>query len=201
MRKLLSLIFACCLLLGGSAHAEMTAQQAVEDTAQRMLVALKQDRAHLQQNPALIYDLVEKIAVPRFDFDAIAQWVLGRNWRSATPDQRVRFTAEFRNLLVRTYSNALLEYSDETVRFLPSSAPNADGDVLVRSEFVRNSGPVVPINYSVHRKDSDWKIYDVTVDGISLVGSYRTTFANQVREQGMDGLIASLSDLNARGGK
>lgn len=199
----------CALLLGiglfaaagpGTA-ADTPAAQAVEDTASRMLVALKQQREALRADPSKIYGLVERIAVPRFDFEAISQWVLGRNWRGASPEQRQRFTAEFQNLLVRIYSNALLEYSDETVRFLPGAAPNADGDVLVRSEFVRRAGPAVPINYSVHQKNGQWLVYDVTVDGVSLVANYRTTFANQVRDQGMDGLIASLAKLNASGGK
>lgn len=206
MHRFLKPLYALLLGLGllvaaGPATAETTAAQVIEDTASRMLTALKQQRTALRADPSKIYGLVEAIAVPRFDFDAISQWVLGRNWRAATPEQRQRFTAEFRNLLVRIYSNALLEYSDETVRFLPASAPNADGEVLVRSEFVRKAGPVVPINYSAHQKDGDWKIYDVTVDGISLVANYRSAFANQIRDQGMDGLLRSLADLNTRGGK
>ena len=168
----------CALLLGIGLFAaagpvtaaDTPAAQAVEDTASRMLVALKQQREALRADPSKIYGLVERIAVPRFDFEAISQWVLGRNWRGASPEQRQRFTAEFQNL-------------------------------LVRSEFVRRAGPAVPINYSVHQKNGQWLVYDVTVDGVSLVANYRTTFANQVRDQGMDGLIASLAKLNASGGR
>lgn len=197
-------LLLCLGLLAGAASPAFAADapvQAVEGTASRMLAALGQQREALRADPSKIYALVERIAVPRFDFEAISQWVLGRNWRAASPEQRQRFTAEFQNLLVRIYSNALLEYSNETVRFQPGATPNADGEALVRSDFVRRAGPPVPINYSVHQKNGEWLVYDVTVDGISLVANYRTTFANQIRDQGMDGLIASLVKLNASGGK
>lgn len=185
--------------VGALARADEAPQAVVETTANRMLEALKREQARLRQDPRLIYGLVEQIAVPRFDFEAISQWALGRNWRVATPEQQRAFTEQFRMLLVRTYGNALLEYSDEAVRFLPTSAPNADGDVLVRSEFQPKAGPAVPINYSLHQKAGRWLVYDVTVDGVSLVSSYRSTFANQVRDGGVDKVISSLADLNARG--
>ncbi len=199
MTRLIAPLFVLLMSLLGPVALADTAQQVVEGTAQQMLATLKANRDALRQDPKRIYPLVERIAVPRFDFETIARWVLGKNWRAASPEQQGRFTAEFRALLVRTYGNALLQYSDETIRFLPAGPPSADNEVLVRSEFQPRSGPAVPINYSVHQKGGQWLVYDVSVDGISLVANYRSTFAERFRQGGMDAVIGSITELNSRG--
>ncbi|MEE4377325.1 MAG: ABC transporter substrate-binding protein [Candidatus Competibacteraceae bacterium] len=172
-------------------------QTVVETTSERMLDALRENRATLQKDPRQIYDLVNEIVLPHFDFTVMSRWVLGKYWRQATAEQRSRFVEEFRTLLVRTYSQALLEYSNETIKFLPMPqlAPEAK-DVTVRSEFHPQTGAPIPVNYSLHLFEGEWKIYDVTVDGVSLVTNYRSTFADQIRADGIEAVINSLAERN-----
>ncbi|MEZ5582446.1 MAG: ABC transporter substrate-binding protein [Candidatus Competibacteraceae bacterium] len=135
-----------------------------------MLDALRNNRDKLQKDPRQIYGLVNAIVLPHFDFTVMSRWVLGKYWRQATVAQRNLFVEEFRTLLVRTYSQALLEYSNETIKFLPMPQLPPDAkDVTVRSEFHPQTGAPIPVNYSLHLMDGAWKVYDVTVDGVSLV--------------------------------
>ena len=172
----------------------------VIDTSQKMLAALKKDKDLLKQNPQRIYALVSEIVLPHFDFTTMSKWVLGKNWRTLNPDQQQRFTNEFRTLLVRTYAVSLSEYQDQKLNYLPlQAAPGAD-DVTVRTEVQRGGGPAIPINYSMHLTASGWKVYDVVIDGISLVINYRTSFATQINDGGIEKLIKQLAARNQRTG-
>jgi phospholipid transport system substrate-binding protein len=186
--------------LGIAPSRAASPDEVVKATSDRMQAALKQNRTALEQDPDRIYGLVNQILLPRFDFALIARWALGKYWKQADAAQRRRFTEEFRALLVRTYSKVLLEYIDETIYFPPSPAPAAGrDDALVRTE-VRPSGQTpIAVNYRVHSKRGDWLVFDVVVDGISLVTNYRKTFADQIRTKGMDGMIDELAKTNARG--
>ncbi len=175
------------------------ALELVQDTAGRMLVELREHRTELEDDPGRIYDLVSEIVLPHFDFETIARWVMGRYWREATPEQRQRFTEEFRTLLVRTYARALLEYSGEILNYAPLQAAADADDVTVRSEVQRSSGPSIPINYRLHYRDDAWKVYDVNVDGVSLVTNYRSSLGSQINREGLDAVIGQLSERN-RGG-
>jgi phospholipid transport system substrate-binding protein len=198
MKRLLAA--SLLLLLGsfcGASPAASSPQDLVRQTSDRMIDALQKNRAQLRSNPAQVYDLVNEIVLPHFDFTVMSRWVLGPYWRQASPEQRQRFTDEFRTLMVRTYSQALLEYSNEKIEFLPTPPLKADAtDAVVRSEFHPNTGAPIPVNYSLHRMGSGWKIYDVSVDGVSLVTNYRSTFADQIRTQGMDATIDHLARRN-----
>ncbi len=195
-------ITTCLLLLalgGNPIQAAVTPpQDVVQDTSTRMLDALRKNRAMIDREPGRLYDLVDQIVLPNFDFELMSRWVLGRAWQQATPEQRRQFTEEFRTLLVRTYAKALLEYSNEAIRVLPQSEP-ADGDeVTIKTEVRPKTGQPVQINYSMHLGKDTWKVYDVTVDGVSLVTNYRGTFSSQIRDSGMDAVIADLRQRNAR---
>lgn len=165
------------------------------DTSEQMLAALKKNRTELEKNPNKIYDLVHKIALPHFDFRLISQWILGKYWRSASAEQRERFTEEFRTLLVHTYAKALLEYIDAEIEFLPVNAAS-DNDVTIRSQINPGGGPAIPINYNMHYKKGAWKVYDVSVDGISLVTNYRGSIGSQIKKEGLDAVIAKISERN-----
>jgi phospholipid transport system substrate-binding protein len=168
----------------------------VQQTADQMLSKLRAERQVIDQHPGRIYDLVNEIVLPHFDFERMSSWVLGKYWRSATPDQRNRFVEEFRNLLVRTYAKSLSSYQDNKITYLPLRATPQDTDVKVRTEVDQPGGFPIPIDYSLYLKGDEWKVYDVTIDGVSLVTNYRTTFANQIRQDGLDKLIATLADRN-----
>ena len=188
------------LTAAASPVAPASPRDMVIDTSQKMLAALKKDKDLLKQNPQRIYELVSEIVLPHFDFTTMSKWVLGKNWRTLNPEQQQRFTNEFRTLLVRTYAVSLSEYQDQKLNYLPlKAAPSAD-DVTVRTEVLRGGGPAIPINYSMHLTANGWKVYDVVIDGVSLVINYRTSFATQIRTGGVDKLIEDLVARNQRPG-
>jgi phospholipid transport system substrate-binding protein len=173
------------------------AQQLVVDTSTRVLERLKQDREKLLGKPDLIYPLVEDLVLPHFDFERMSIWVLGKNWRKADRQQQQQFVEQFRTLLVRTYAKALLEYTDQKLNYLPFHAEADAKRVTVRTEVTQPGGVNIPINYSMFLNDH-WKVYDISVDGVSLVTNYRSTFASEIRQGGIDKLLARLAEMNAK---
>lgn len=187
-------------LASGSLWAAVPPQEVIQQTSTRMLSALRQNYAALKQNSSQIYGLVDQIVLPNFDFELMSRWVLGRAWQQATPEQRSRFTQEFRTLLVRTYAKALLEYANDEVRVLPQSGTADGNEATVKTEVRVKTGQPIQINYSMHLNNDTWKVYDVVVDGVSLVTSYRGTFATQIRDNGMDAVIVDLQRRNNNAG-
>ena len=201
MKKMIAFIVLALALSGSLVGASVRPpQEVVQDTSARMIDALRKNSAALRQDSSRIYELVDQIVLPNFDFELMSRWVLGRAWQQATPDQRRRFAEEFRTLLVRTYAKALLEYSDEDVR-VPPQPPASGSETTVRTEVQPKTGRPIQINYSMHLGNAGWKVYDVTVDGVSLVTNYRSTFASQIRNSGLDAVIADLQQRNAQGGR
>jgi phospholipid transport system substrate-binding protein len=181
---------------GASADPE-GARQVVQDTTDRMLAILSAQREELRAKPERIYPLVDTIILPHFDFTRMSRWVLGKHWREATDAQKARFVEEFRNLLVRTYATALLEYAGQTVNVLPLRGTAAGAtEVSVRTEVRQPGAPPIPIHYSMGAEGGAWKVFDVTIDGISLVASYRSNFSNEIARGGIDRLIALLEQRN-----
>jgi phospholipid transport system substrate-binding protein len=174
-------------------------QALVKQASDDMLKALKDHEAELETNPDKIYELVESILMPHFDFEKMSKLALGKNWRAANGEQRVRFIEEFRLLLIRTYSTAMLEYTDEEIRFLPFRDDLSRKRVTVPMEVLQAAGPSIPMALSLYQnKDDAWKVYDVKIDGISLVTNYRSSFANEIRNGGMEQLINNLAERNAK---
>ena len=197
MKRLASWIAAWTLsLAAGLALAAQTPQALVHDTSERMLAKLKEERAVLRTHPERVYGLVDQIVLPHFDFDSMSRWVLGKYWRQATPEQQQRFVGEFRTLLVRTYATALAEYKDQKINYLPVRDGGKGDDVTVKTEIDSPGGLPIPLDYSLHRVGDAWKVYDVAVDGLSLVGNYRTSFASEIRASGLDSLIGKLAERN-----
>jgi phospholipid transport system substrate-binding protein len=194
--------FFCLLMLivlpgaGASLQpGEISPQELVRDTSSRMLSALRDEQEAIKGNPGRLYELVSDIVLPYFDFRRMSQWVLGKNWRRATPEQRERFVEQFRRLLVRTYGTALSEYADEKIIYLPFVANSSARTVTVRTE-IEQGGSTIPISYSMYSSDNGWKVYDVAISGISLVTNYRSTFGTIIRDKGMDSLIEQLVARN-----
>ena len=197
MKRVIALGLLLLALGGGAIEAAVKPpQDVIQDTSTRMIDALRQNRAKLDRDPGQIYGLVDQIVLPNFDFELMSRWVLGRAWQQASPDQRRRFTEEFRTLLVRTYAKALLEYSGEDIRLLPQPTVGDGSEVTVKTEVRLKAGRPIQINYSMHLNNDGWKVYDVKVDGVSLVTNYRSTFASQIRASGMDSVIADLQQRN-----
>jgi len=169
-------------------------------TTQEVLTILKQDKDLQNGNQAKVYQLVEAKILPNFDFNRMTQLALGKHWPRATAKQKQSLVTEFRNLLVRTYSSSLTAFTNQTVEFKPLTMKPDDTDVTVRSEIRQPGGQPIPINYSMYKTAFGWKVYDVTIDSVSLVTNYRASFANTIRQNGIDGLIKALADQSARGG-
>ena len=190
-------VFSIGLLTVPNAFAiPQSPQEVVQHTAEEMLAALRTHRSTIANHPEQLVGLVNKIVAPQFDFELISRWALGKHWKKADADQRQRFVKEFRTLIIHTYAKALLEYSDESIRF-PQAAITKGKKATVRSEIRAKNGTTIPVQYKMFNKDGAWKAYDVVVDGISLVTNYRASLASEIRKSGMEGLIASLQKRNS----
>ena len=168
----------------------------VDNTAQEVLSIVRQDKELKSGNTAKILALVEAKILPHFDFTRMTRLAMGKNWTKATPEQQQELVKEFRTLLVRTYSNALSTYSDYTIKVEPLKNNAADTDATVRTKVIDGGQQPVPIDYSMEKTSDGWKVYDVTVAGVSLVTNYRSTFNSQVRDGGVDKLIKTLVEKN-----
>lgn len=180
-----------------SAFAEMlAADKLIKSTSEQVLKALEDQKALLKKDPNHVYKLVDDIILPHIDFEKMAKLALGKNWRKATAAQQKTFTAAFRQLLVRTYSKSLSEYTGQKLIYLPFRAKADATTVTVKTEIDQNSGFPIPINYSLFIKGDAWKVYDIKIDGLSLVTNYRGSFAKEIRAKGVAGLIKKLEDKN-----
>ena len=141
-------------------------------------------------------ELIETRLVPHFNFSSMTQLALGKNWSAASPDQRKALVAEFRALLVQTYTASLMLYKDQKIDYRPLKLAPEDNDVLVRSLVRQSGGEPVQVDYGMEKLDGGWKVYNVKIGGISLVESYRSTFNTEIQKNGIDGLIKSLRDKN-----
>jgi phospholipid transport system substrate-binding protein len=179
---------------------EMPAPQAlVKASSDKMMKSLKDNKAQLETNPSLIYGLVSDLLTPHFDFSKMAKLALGKNWRGLSEAQQSRFTEEFRLLLIRTYSTAMLEYTNEEIRFLPFRDDIKTKRAQVDMEILQSRGPAIPMSLSLYEnQNANWKVYDVKIDGISLVTNYRSTFATEIRNDGIDKLIERLASKNEK---
>lgn len=197
MKFLQTLLAALFLVLVSPAQAEIAPDELVRTTSDKVLAAIKDNREQLKTDPKLVYRIVDELVLPHFDFEAMSKLVLGVNWRRATPAQQATFTREFRTLLVRTYAKSLAEYDEQGIRYLPMR-PEADpSEATVRTEIQPKAGPSIPVDYRLKKTGMDWKVFDVSIDAVSLVTNYRTTFAQDIQRIGMDGLIKQLQRRNA----
>jgi phospholipid transport system substrate-binding protein len=191
------ILCAAAMLLAQTAPAQDAAPDAlVRSVTDEVVGVIKQDKDIQAGNRQKTIALVEQKVLPHFDFTRMTALAMGPHWRRSTPEQQKVLVEQFRTLLVRTYSTALSAYRDQDIDVKPLRAQPNDGEVVVRSE-VKQSGPeVVTIDYSMEKSPAGWKVYDVVVGGVSLVTNYRDTFAAEVRNGGIDGLIKSISAKN-----
>lgn len=193
MRNLWAGLALLAALLAVPVQAGNGPEKLVYDTTEDILVLLRKNQAVYKKDNQQLYHMVHERILPHFDFRAMSRLVLGANWRNATEDQRSRFTEAFRDLLVRTYATALLKYTNEKVVYLPYHGKDTDRKVIVKTEVKPNDGgPVIPLYYSFYHKSDVWKVFDVTIEGVSLVTNYRSVYAEKIRKDGLDALIDSI---------
>jgi phospholipid transport system substrate-binding protein len=191
--------FVLSLLLGGTvgiAAADIPPDVLAKTTTEEVLQILRANK-DIRSDPKRVTELVEAKVLPNFDFNKMTRLAVGKGWRQATPEQRETLVTEFRNLLVRTYGSSLTQYKNETVEFKPFKMEPDATDVTVKSQINRaNGGQPIAVDYSMEKTPGGWKVYDVTVEAVSLVTTYRGSFADEVQRSGIDGLIASLQQKN-----
>ncbi len=170
----------------------------LERTSRQVIKILKDDHELLKKEPGRVYKIIDDYILPHLDEITMAKLALGKNWKRATRDQKLAFVAEFRNLLVRTYSKSLIEFSDQEINFFPVKLAPGTTRASVKAVVIQPSGPSIPMAYRVRIKNNAWKVYDIKIDGISLVTSYRGTFTQEIRKSGMDGLLKYLHDKNSK---
>ena len=198
---LIGLFLSIFSLFGFQAYAEDIAnpQDIVEQAVAEMLSALKENKDAIADDPTVVNGIVQNILLTHFDFNKMAKLALGKNWRKFSAEQKEQFIHEFQGLMIRTYSTALLEYTDEEIRVLPLKGDINKKRLKVDMDIIQKGGPIIPMALSVYlNKDNIWKAYDVRIDGISLVTNYRSTFSSQIRKEGVDALIASLAERNKK---
>ncbi len=194
MKKLFSLLLS--LLISSAAFAQEAPDALIQRVTEEVLEIVRKDKDIQNGSTQKVVDLAEKKVLPHFNFQHMTALALGKEWRKASPQQQQQLTAEFKTLLVRTYSNALTGYRNQRIVYKPFKMNAGDTDVLVRTEVVQPGSKPVQLDYSLEKQDSGWKVYDVVVAGISLVTNYRDQFGQEVRNGGIDGLIASIAAKN-----
>ncbi len=179
-----------------SAEEEHPAMKLVKDTTAEIKQKIKEKDSEINKDQEVLYDLVNKVVLPHFDFRKMSSWVLGKNWRKANEEQKDKFTVQFSRLLVRTYSKALHDNIDQQIDFLPIRGKPQNDEVVIRTEIPQKGGFPIPIDYKMHLVNNQWKVFDVVIDSISLVANYRTSFSDEVKQTSIDSLIAKLADRN-----
>ena len=198
MKYLLASLFGLFSLFGSVFAQEISPDALVQQVTDDVLTIVRQDKDIQSGDTGKALKLVETKVLPYFDFQRMTALAVGRNWSKATPEQKQRLSEEFKTLLVRTYSNALTSYKDQTISYRPSQIEAGETDVIVKTEVRQPGSKPIPLNYALQKQSGGWKVYDVMVSGVSLVTNYRGSFANEVRSNGIAGLIRMLSDRNKK---
>jgi phospholipid transport system substrate-binding protein len=204
-RSLLAGLALAALTLSASVSAQAKTvdnsdpTKLIETSANIMTSELDARRAEFRKDPAKLRALVERTLLPNFDVDHSARLVLGKHWRTATPAQRQRFIDAFYGSLMTNYGDAMLEFTGDRIRVLPSTvAPDATSAV-VRTEVKRSNGQKIPVNYSLRKTEQGWKAWDVVIEGISYVKSFREDFGAEIDQKGLDAVIQRLESQNRSG--
>lgn len=170
----------------------------VKQTTEKVLSTLQQRQDEIEQDRAVVFDIVRDVVLPHIDFNLISRFVLGQHWRQASEAQRERFVEEFKTLLIRTYGTSLAEYSGQEVAYPPMQGDTESGRVVVKTEIEQADGPTIPITYRLHKTEAGWKVFDVIVEGASYVQTYRSEYGSLVARKGLDGLIEQLAEKNRK---
>jgi phospholipid transport system substrate-binding protein len=199
MKKLIDALLALLLLsfAGGAAAQETAPDVLVRQTTDEITGAIRKDK-ELTTNSRKLLELVDAKVLPHFNFSRMTMLAVGRPWRDATAAQREQLVKEFRTLLVRTYSTALEQYSNQTIEVKPAAVKPDDTEATVRTQISQRGGQPIAMDYRMERASQSWKVFDVSIEGVSIVTTYRSSFATEVSRGGIDGLIKSIAAQNAR---
>jgi phospholipid transport system substrate-binding protein len=197
-KTILRLLAATAVMVSCALQAADLAPDALaKSVSDEVISIIKADKDLQAGNTQKLMQLVEVKVLPHFNFSRMTQLAMGRNWRQANPEQQKTLVNEFSSLLVRTYTTAFTQYKDQSITFRPIRLAPTDTDVVVKSQINQPGGQPVAIDYSMEKSERGWKVYDVKIEGISLVENYRNTFNAEVQKGGVDGLIKTLGQKNS----
>lgn len=208
MRKYSSLLLLTGLLVAmatvNAADSNNSPRELIMNASNQLVDSLRAAGERIKKDKSEAYRLAEDIIMPHIDFERLGKWTLGKHWRRASKEQREQFIQEFRTLLVHTYVTAMIEFSDkivssaDSVSYPPLLSKEGATDVTVRTDIKLPDTKDVTVNYRMYKSDKGWKIYDVSVSGISLVSTFRSSFSSEIRQTSLDNLIARLVEKNGR---
>jgi phospholipid transport system substrate-binding protein len=184
------------ILLPTTVFAGLAPDEVIRKTADDVISALKSDKSIQDGNKKNLYQLAEEKIFPSFNFEKISRLVLGKAWRKATDLQKEKFKREFRSLLLRTYSIALSKYKDQGIEIKPMRMRPADKIVIVKTEIVQDGAQPIKVNYALAKDGDSWLVFDIVIEGVSLVTNYRSQFSSEIRKGGMDSLNKKLTKKN-----
>jgi phospholipid transport system substrate-binding protein len=197
------LVVACMMLAGAASAADSTAQLApdelVKKIVQDVLKDLDANRAEYKKDPKKVRVVVDKYMLPHFDTRYAAQAVMGKHWRTATEEQRKRFIDAFYQSLLQNYGEAIVDFTPDRLKILPYTGKPDQENVTVRSEVRRDNGSRLPVNYSLRKTPDGWKAYDVQIEGVSYVRSFKTDFGAEMQQKGIEAVIQRLESQVASG--
>jgi len=188
------------LVFATPASSDQSPLELVRDTSTQMLTTLREADTSINKNSARLHEMIAENVLPHFDLELMGRWTLGKYWRNAKLQQREEFVREFRALLIRSYGSALFDYADAEIVYLPFRMKDDETRVKVHTELSRPNENSVKITYNLHSTTSGWKVYDVVIEGVSLVTNYRSSFMSKVRQDGLDQLIYLLAEKNKKAG-
>ena len=203
-RRSAALSIACAGLLahstvmaaGAAPEAAPSARHQVEEVVSGIVDELESNIDAIRDDPERLNEIVERLIIPHFDFERMSRRVVGKRWKKATADQQERFVSAFRTMLVHTYGNLLNAYDGQSLTYLDPVPRKKDGEVMVPVQVEDTNGRQVRVAYAMHRHGTEWKVFDVAIDGVSLVMNYRSTFRSKIARDGFDGLISSIEEKN-----
>ena len=204
MKRAIFYPFFLCIALLFATTTAVKAEEApdamLKRITQEMISSLRQSDQKLNDDPRLIFRIVDKIIVPYIDWEVMSHWVVGRNaWAKATPNERQRFVAAFRNLLIRSYANTLKAYNNQTIDYLPvRGGTEGKGRIQINSVIRSPGQEAIRVSYRLAKKDSGWKVYDISIEGVSLLKGFQSQFAAELQQQGLDKLIQRIQKHNEK---
>lgn len=195
-RVIIKALLLIALFSQSAFSADNDPQQLIKQTTDKVLGEIKLNSDDYRANPDKLFALVDRVVLPHFNFVAMTNLALYRHRKEFNDEQKSRIVSEFRILLIRTYGKALLEYNNQEINYLDMVGSVEKGKVKVKTEVTQAGGSAIPLDYSLRRGKQGWKVYDIQVDGISLVTNYRSSFAREIKKNGVEGLIKLLSERN-----
>ncbi len=191
-----SYVFLFLLAFSSARASDIPPDVLVKNTTMEVTGILKRDKATFAQDKQKLYSMIDAKVLPHFDFAQMTQLAIGRYWRQATPQQQKQLVQQFRTLLVRTYAGALAAFDNQTIEFKPFSMAPESTDVTVQTQVKQPGAQPIPIDYSLEKTADGWKVYDVSIDSVSLVTNYRSAFGSEIHKEGVAGLLRTLTARN-----